>query len=173
MKTFNKKGDEGTTSLLFGRRVPKSDLRCEAYGTVDEAISSLGVARNLVKKERTREIILKVQQELFDINAELATENEDRSRLAARFKPVTDEMAGSLEALINELEAGVTMPRAFVIPGANLAAALLDVSRAIIRRAERRVVALRESGGMENKAVMHYLNRLADLLFVLARYEEA
>lgn len=172
MKTFNKKGDEGTTSLLFGKRVPKSDLRCEAYGTVDEAISSLGVARNLAKKDRTKEIILQVQRELFDINAELATEAADRARLAASFKTVTDEMTGSLETLIDELEAGVAMPKAFVIPGANLAAALLDVSRAIVRRAERRVVALRESGDVENAAVMHYLNRLADLLFVLARYEE-
>ena len=172
MKTFNKKGDKGETSLLFGGRVPKSDLRCEAYGTLDEAISSLGVARNHVKKKKTREMILRVQKELFEVNAELATKTEDREKFVTHFKPITEGMAAGLEEIINEIEAEVEMPRAFIIPGANLASASLDVSRAIVRRAERRAVILKEKGEIENDAILHYLNRLADLLFMLARYEE-
>ena len=172
MKTFNKRGDKGETSLLFGGRVPKSDLRCEAYGALDEAISSLGVARNHVKKSKTREVILQVQKELFDVNAELATKPEDYERFVSHFKPITEEMAGGLEEMINEIEAEVEVPKAFIIPGANLASASLDVSRAIVRRAERRAVILKEKGEIENDAILHYLNRLADLLFILARYEE-
>lgn len=173
MKTFNKKGDKGQTSLLFGKRVPKSDLHCEAYGTIDEAISSLGVARNLVKKAKTRQTILKVQKELFTVNGELATRCEDYQKLAAQFKVVTPEMADELEREIVKLEGEVEMPRAFVIPGANPASAALDVSRAIVRRAERRLVALKEQGEIKNEAILQYINRLADLLFILARYEES
>lgn len=172
MKTFNKKGDTGSTGLFFGGRVPKSDLRCEAYGTVDEAVSYLGMARNLVKQSKTREIILKVQKELFMLNAELATKCEDYGRLVARHQPVTAEMAGDLEKLIDEIEGRVELPKGFVIPGSNPASAALDVSRTIVRRAERRVVELHEKGEVKNPAILQYLNRLADLLFILARYEE-
>ena len=172
MKTFNKRGDAGDTSLLFSVRVPKSDLHCEAYGTIDEAISSLGMARNLAKKSKTREIILKIQKELFDINAELATKPEDYQNFITRFKPTADKTVSELEELIDEIEAEVELPRAFVIPGSNMASASLDVSRAIVRRAERRVVALKEKGEIKNEAILQYLNRLADLLFTLARYEE-
>ncbi len=173
MKTFNKKGDAGDTSLFFGKRVPKCDPHCEAYGTIDEVVSSLGVARNIVKKSRTKEIILKVQKALFDVNAELAVRPEDYEKLVSRYKPITDEMAAGLEKIIDEIEAEIEMPRAFVIPGSNLASSSVDMSRAILRRAERRVVALRETGEIKNEAILHYLNRLADLLFALARYEES
>lgn len=173
MKTFNKKGDKGETSLLFGRRVAKSDLRCEAYGAIDEAVSSLGIARNLVTKDRVRELILRVQKELFAVNAELATKPEDYERLASSFTPVTDEMAGGLEEIIDELEADIEMPRVFIIPGSTLGSAWLDLSRAIVRRAERKVVMLKEKSEIRSDAVLQYLNRLADFLFVLARYEES
>ncbi len=173
MKTFNKKGDKGETSLLFGRRVAKSDLRCEAYGAIDEAVSSLGITRNLVTKDRVREIILRVQKELFAVNAELATKPEDYERLASSFTPVTDEMADGLEEMIDELEAEIEMPRVFIVPGSTLGSAWLDLSRAIVRRAERKAVMLKEKNEIRNDAVLQYLNRLADLLFVLARYEES
>ena len=172
MKTFNKKGDTGDTSLLFGRRVPKSDLRCEGYGTIDEAVSSLGIARNLVTKDRVKEIILRVQRELFAINTELATKPEDYDRLATSFTPITDKMANGLEEIIDELEAEIEMPKSFIIPGSNLGSAWLDLSRAIVRRAERKAVTLKEQKEIKNDAVLQYLNRLADLLFTLARYEE-
>ena len=172
MKTFNKRGDKGETSLLFGQRVSKSDLRCEAYGTIDEAVSALGIARNLVAKGRVKEVILKVQKELFNINAELATKAEDYERLASSFTPVTDEMANGLEEIIDELESEIEVPKSFIIPGSNLGSGWLDLSRAIVRRAERRVVELEENNEVRNGAILQYLNRLADLLFILARYEE-
>jgi len=172
LKTFNKKGDKGDTSLLFGHRVSKSDLRCEAYGTLDEAVSSLGVARNLVKQSKTREIIIKVQKELFTINAELAVRSEDYDKLVSRYQPVTGGMVGELEKIIDETEAEIVMPNEFIIPGSNMASAALDLSRTIVRRAERRVVTLKEKGEVKNEVILQYLNRLADLLFILARYEE-
>ncbi len=172
MKTFNKKGDKGETSLLFGRRVPKDDLHCEAYGTIDEAVSALGVARNVVTKDRVKEIILRLQKELFTVNAELATKLEDYDKLASTFTPVTYKMSVELEKMINELEAKIEMPKAFIIPGSTLGSAWIDFSRTIVRRAERRVVTLKGQGGLKNEAILQYLNRLADLLFTLARYEE-
>ena len=172
MKTFNKKDDKGDTSLLFGQRVSKSDLHCEAYGTIDEAISSLGIARNLVKQSKAKEVILKVQKELFTVNAELATKPGDHERLVGMCQPITSKMADELEGLIDEIESEIKIPKAFIIPGSNLASAALDLSRTIVRRAERRVVMLKEKGELRNEAILQYLNRLADLLFVLARYEE-
>jgi len=174
VKTFNKRGDRGETSLLFGRRVLKCDLHCEAYGTIDEAVSSLGIARQFATKDRVKEILLRVQKELFAVNAELATKPEDYEKFASSFKLVTNEKAKGLEEIIEELEAEVEMPKSFIIPGSgNLGAAWLDLSRAIVRRAERRVVELKENNEVKNEAILQYLNRLADLLFVLARYEEA
>lgn len=171
MKTFNKRGDRGETSLLFGGRVSKSDLRCEAYGTIDEAVSALGLARNFVTKDKVKEIILKIQSELFAVGAELAVKSGEYEKFVAKFKPVTAEMVNALEEIINEMEAKIEMPKSFVIPGSNLGSASLDLSRAIVRRAERRVVTLREENEIKNEAVLSYLNRLADLLFTLSRYE--
>ena len=172
MKTFSKKAYRRDTSLLFGQRVSKSDLRCEAYGTIDEAMSSLGVAHNLVKRGKSKEIILKVQNQLFNISAELATKPEDYEKLVSTFQPITDEMVDEIEEITGKIEAEIEMPEAFIIPGANSASASLDVSRTIVRRAERRVVLLHENGEIKNEAVLQYLNQLGDLLFVLARYEE-
>lgn len=172
MRTFNKKGDMGETSLLFGHRVPKDSLRCEAYGTLDEAISGLGIARHSVSKPRTKEIILKIQQELFKVNAELATLCDDYDKLAAQFGVINDEMVAELEKIINELEAKIELPRSFIIPGANPGSAWLDLIRTVIRRGERRVVTMRQNDEIKNDAILSYLNRLADLLFMLARYEE-
>lgn len=152
--------------------MPKCDPRCEAYGTIDEAISVLGVARNLARQARTRELIRKTQEELFRVNAELAAASEDYQRFSARFEPVTAAMADELEKAITGLESGMEMPRVFVIPGTNLASASVDVARTVVRRAERRVVELHQAGLVKNEAVLQYLNRLADLLFTLARYEE-
>ena len=171
MKTFNKKGDRGETSLLFGDRVAKSDPRCEAYGTIDEAVSFLGLARHFCQPE-IKDIIFSLQQELFVVGAELATPPEHYEKLAKKQKNVNPEMVQRLEALIEEFEAKVEMPKAFIIPGGGSAgSAALDVARTIIRRAERRVVALKQAGLVKNDEVLKYLNRLADLIFTLARYE--
>jgi cob(I)alamin adenosyltransferase len=172
MKTFNKRGDEGETSLLFGQRVPKSSPRCEAYGTLDEAVSCLGIARNTVTKNKTKEIIWKIQKELFIVSAELATKPSDYQVFATRFTPVTEEMADHLEEIIDELESKIKLPKSFIIPGSTLGSGWLDLSRTIVRRAERRVVVLKKKNEINNNAILQYLNRLADLLFILARYEE-
>jgi cob(I)alamin adenosyltransferase len=172
MKTFNKKGDDGETSLLFNIRVAKDSLCCEAYGTLDEAVSCLGVARNAVKKANSQGIILRVQQELFTVGAELATRPEDYDKFTRHYKCVNDEMVVRVEQTIDELEATIQPPTAFVIPGLNTGSAFLDFSRSIIRRAERRVVTLHRNKLLKNENILPYLNRLADLLYILARYEE-
>jgi len=171
MRTFNKKGDGGETSLLFGVRVGKNDLRCEAYGTIDEAVSILGLAKNFCGPE-TRDILSGLQRELFLVGGELATPFDRHSQLEAKGTVVGPEMVQKLEDLIDEFESRVEMPREFVIPGGSVSSATLDIARATIRRAERRSVDLRDAGEIENQHVLGYMNRLADLLFTLARYEE-
>lgn len=173
MKTFNKRGDRGETSLLFGGRVPKDDPRCEAYGTIDEAVSALGLARAIVRKERVRDIVHGIQKELFIVGSELATVADQYDKLLDKHPVVTEEMVARLEVTIDELEKKVEMPRAFIIPGTSQSAAALDLARTIIRRAERRAVALRNQDMLPNERVLHYLNRLADLVYTLARYEES
>jgi len=172
MKTFNKRGDKGETSLLYGGRVPKSDPRCEAYGTIDEAVSALGLARALAKKERVSHILLSIQQDLFVLGAELATAADQYHKLKAKHRVVTAEMVDRLESLIDGFEEEMEMPKVFVIPGVSPSSAALDLARTIIRRAERRVVELRSDSMVQNEMVLEYLNRLADLVFTLARYEE-
>jgi cob(I)alamin adenosyltransferase len=171
MKTFNKKGDGGETSLLYGTRTAKSDPRCEAYGTVDETVSLLGLAKNFCQPE-VRDIVTTLQRELFVIGAELATPLQRYHDLSTKGKTVKPEMLQKLEDLIDEFEAKVDMPREFVIPGACVSSATLDIARAVIRRAERRAVTLKNEGQLTNEKVLEYLNRLADLIFTLARYQE-
>ncbi len=169
MKLFNKKGDEGETSLLFGGRVPKSDPRTETYGILDEAVSALGLGRALAEKERVKEIVLELQKELFVVGAELATQDENLERLTDR---IDEAKVDKLQGLIEELEGQIELPKAFIIPGADPASAALDLARTTIRRGERRAVGLREQGILKNPEILRYLNRLADLVFVLARLEE-
>jgi cob(I)alamin adenosyltransferase len=171
VKTFNKKGDSGQTSLLYGVRVSKSDGRCEAYGTIDEAVSLLGLARNFCQP-KIREILSSVQHDLFTVGAEIAVPHERYPELVAKGKVVKPEIVQRLETLIDDFEGEVDMPHSFVIPGACAGSAALDVARTVVRRAERRAVALKESGQLANEELLKYLNRLADLIFTLARYEE-
>ncbi len=172
MRTFNKKGDSGETSLLFGERVAKSDPRCEAYGTIDEAVCFLGLARQLCQPE-VKDIVLKIQQELFVVGTELATPAEHYSKLIEKGKTVNAAMVQQLESWIEDLEDKVKMPKAFIIPGGtSIGSAALDIARTIIRRAERRVIALKQAGMVKNDEVLKYLNRLSDLIFTLARYED-
>jgi len=171
VKTFNKKGDAGETSLLYGVRTAKCDPRCEAYGTIDEAVSALGLARNFCQPE-VKDIVFGLQQDLFIVGAELATPLERYPELAAKGKVVKPEMVQRLENLIDDYEAKIDMPREFVIPGACPGSAALDVARTVVRRAERRAVALKEAGQLANEEVLKYLNRLSDLIFTLARYQE-
>jgi len=172
MKTFNKRGDKGETSLLLGPRVAKSDPHCEAYGTIDEAVAAIGLARALSRKQEIRDMLLAVQKDLFVLSGELATPPEAHERLARKYPVITDGDVQRLEDLINDLEQTVKMPERFVIPGGSPASAAIHLARAIVRRAERRVVSLQQDGQVPNQEVLRYLNRLADLLFTLSLYEE-
>lgn len=172
MKTFNKRGDQGETSLLLGPRVPKSDPHCEAYGTVDEAVAALGLARSLSQNRETKDVLLGVQKDLFALAGELATPPEAHDKLAERYPVITEKDVRRLEDLINDLESAVKMPKEFVVPGATPASAAIHLARTIVRRAERRVVSLQRDGQVPNQEVLRYLNRLADLLFTLSLYEE-
>lgn len=171
-KIYTRHGDEGETGLLYGGRVSKADLRCEAYGTVDEAVSALGLARSLVKSENLKDSIKTIQRDLFTVGAELATDPGEYSKLQKHFSVVTQEMVDQLESLIDHLNQEITLPMAFIIPGASAASGALDLSRSILRRAERRVVELKEHELLGNPNVLKYINRLADLIFVMARYED-
>jgi cob(I)alamin adenosyltransferase len=170
MRIYTKKGDDGSTGLLFGgARVSKADLRTDAYGTTDEAVSALGLARAALGDGELSELIVRLQRELFVVGAELATHVEKRQKLTDAVTRVTAEMTASLEREIDALEATHTMPLEFVIPGETTAGAALDLARTSVRRAERRAVALANQGGLPDSQVVPYLNRLADLLFVMAR----
>lgn len=166
-----KTGDAGETGLLYGGRVKKNDARVEAYGTVDEAVSALGLARSLSAKPLSKQITLSVQKDLFTVSAELATDPSLIQKFKEHFKPVTAEMVNQIEEFIKKLESEIDLPRTFIIPGATPAAAAFDMARTITRRAERRAVDLKQKKLLINGEIIRYLNRLSDLLYELARYE--
>jgi cob(I)alamin adenosyltransferase len=171
-RIYTKKGDDGTTSLWYGGRVLKSNLRTDAYGPLDEAASVLGVARSLAVAAEQDELaadILSLQNELFVAGAELATAPEAAERLEDGVSRVTGEMADSLDAEIDRYLEGVELAPQFTIPGGTQISAQLDVARAVLRRAERRVVVLKESGELASDAILRFLNRASDLLFAMAR----
>jgi len=179
-----RKGDDGTTGLLYGgARIPKDDLRTEAYGTIDETVAALGLARaQLGLKDRlgvlsvefgdVPELILRLQRELFVAAAELATNPDAWDRLEDGRTRVSAEMVESLEGVLRDLESHIEMPREFVVPGETPTSAALEVARTTLRRAERRAVALGREGLIPGPYLLPYLNRLADLLWVLARAAE-
>jgi cob(I)alamin adenosyltransferase len=170
-RIYTKTGDDGTTGLLYGGRVPKNDLVTQAYGTTDEAVAVLGLARALCADEVLAADLLTLQRELFVVGADLATNPEERDRLEPEVSLVTERMVARLERRIDDLVTERPLPDAFVVPGANPASATLDVARSVVRRAERHVVELRGTGRAVNAEVQRYLNRLSDLLFVLARWQ--
>jgi cob(I)alamin adenosyltransferase len=152
--------------------VPKDDHHTEAYGSLDEAISALGLARSLTDSAPRAERILALQRELFVVGAELATGPGHRADLERHFNVVTPAMSDALEREIHDLEARVPLPGGFVIPGGTPVGAAIDLARTLVRRAERRTVSLQREGGVENPEVLRYLNRCSDLLFMLAREAE-
>jgi cob(I)alamin adenosyltransferase len=173
-RIYTKKGDDGTTSLWYGGRVPKHDARTEAYGAVDEAGSHLGVARSLCGPEddEVARDVLRVQRDLFVAGAELATAPEAGERLADGVSRITDDMVDALDAIIDRYMDRVELPPKFVVPGGTQLSAELDVARAVIRRAERRVVALRDEQGLAFDAVVRYMNRASDLVYAMARFAD-
>lgn len=171
MSIVTKTGDRGDTGLLYGGRVPKDDPRVEAYGTVDEAVSALGLARALSTFPRIKEAVLAVQKELFTVGAELATDVSQYEKFDAHFQRVTAAQVTRLEETIQAIEAEIPMPPTFIVPGATPASAALDLARTIVRRAERRAVDLQRHGMLVNMEIIRYLNRLSDMIYTLARYE--
>ena len=171
-KVYTKYGDKGETGLLFGGRVSKNSDRVEAYGAIDEAISALGLARASSNDVRVKEIIVKLQQELFTVGAELAIEPKSYENFKAHFKPTSPSMIEQMEQCLDSLMEEVDLPNSFIIPGASVPSAALDVARAALRRAERKAVGLVELGKLCNNENVRYLNRASDLVFVLARYED-
>ncbi|MCH7482302.1 MAG: cob(I)yrinic acid a,c-diamide adenosyltransferase [Chloroflexi bacterium] len=172
MRIYTKRGDGGETDLLFGGRVSKTDPRTEAGGTVDEAVSALGLARSLSREPLVASIVEELQRALFTVGAELATASENHAKLEQHFKAVSADMTSALEAHIDALDAEVELPPSFIVPGASPASAALDLARTTLRRAERRAVELGERNMLSNREVLRYLNRASDLVFMLARYED-
>lgn len=178
------RGDDGTTGLLFGGdRIDKDDLRVEAYGTVDEAVAALGLARANLGAKRRRgtlpaplgglaDVILRYQRELFVVGAELATNRDAWDRLQAGKTRVSEEMVRAVERDLAALEASIEMPKEFVVAGETPTSAALELARTILRRAERRAVTLQRAGNIPGRHLVPYLNRLADFVWVLARAAE-
>lgn len=169
MRIYTRTGDDGSTGLLHGGRISKSDLAAEAYGSTDEAVAALGLARSLAGDEELQAELLLLQRELFVVGADLAANPDRRPKLEAGVSLVTSQMVERLESLIDRVVEAHPLPRRFVVPGANPASAAIDLARSTVRRAERRAIALREAGRVVNPEVVRYLNRLSDALFVLAR----
>jgi cob(I)alamin adenosyltransferase len=179
-----RRGDDGTTGLLFGgERIAKDDLRTEAYGTIDEAVAALGMARaQLGVKHRSGtlnvgfgdlpEILLRIQRELFVAAAELATQPAAWDRQEDGVSRVSAAMVEGVESMLREAEAHIMMPTEFVVPGETPVSAAIELARTILRRAERRAVTLGSEGLIPGPHLLPYLNRLADLVWVLARAAE-
>jgi cob(I)alamin adenosyltransferase len=174
VRIYTRKGDDGSTSLWYGGRVPKHHGRTEAYGALDEACSELGVARALCGHEQAELAtdILALQDDIFVAGAELATAPQASGRLEDGISRTTEEMVAALEDRIDGYMARVDLPERFVIPGGTPLSAQLDVARATIRRAERRITALKEAGELAGDTVLHFVNRASDLAYAMARFAD-
>jgi len=173
MSIATKTGDEGETSLMYGRRVPKTDSRVDAYGCVDELNSALGLARASARDPFLAEQILAMQKELVVVMGELATAGEDMDRyLKDGFKQTDAAMTSRLTSLVDDLESRLGKFKHWSIPGATMDSAALEFARTVCRRAERGVAALMAEDSNFNREILRYLNRLSDACWLLARYAE-
>lgn len=169
MKVYTRKGDDGTTGLFYGGRTAKDADRPRAYGAVDEAQAALGLVRaSCERPSELDDLLVRICRDLYVLMGELATLPENRARLTPGSTLVTEEMVTALETDIDATAERFAMPTEFVIPGQSEVAARLDVARTIVRRAERESVAVHTEGSH----VLAYLNRLSDLLWTLARWQE-
>ena len=173
MSIVTKTGDQGTTALMYGRRVSKCHPRVEAYGCVDELNTALGLARASADHAFVRDNLLLIQKDLVTLMGELATAVEDLPRYVKDgYALVTPQMTDKLDALVKEIEAQSVSFKGWATPGACANSAALDMARTVCRRAERRVCALQEAGQLQNSEIIIWLNRLADLLWLFARWVE-
>lgn len=169
MRIYTKAGDDGTTGLFLGSRVSKADVLVDAYGDLDEAVALLGVARAGCEDERLAGILFALQRELFVVAADLATNPAHRDRLTPGISEVTVAMVDGIEARIDELVTERPLRPVFIVPGATALSAAIDHARTVVRRAERHVVQAQDAGHQISPLVLRYVNRLSDLVFVLAR----
>jgi cob(I)alamin adenosyltransferase len=173
MSIATRTGDDGTTALMYKRRVPKTHPRVEAYGSIDELNAALGLARANAGDAWLGSQVLAIQKQLVTVMGELATAHEDLERYARDgYALVTPELTAKLDELVQHLEAQKISFKGWATPGATLTSAALDVARTTCRRAERRVCALGESGEPTNSEIVIYLNRLSDVLWLMARWAE-
>lgn len=169
MKIYTRKGDDGTTGLLYGGRVRKDDPAPTAYGDVDEAQAAIGVARaHAPRGGELDQVLVAVERDLWVLMADLATDEANRHKLTPEVSLVTQDMVDRLEALIDDYSARTELPAEFVVPGEEPVGAFLDVARTVVRRAERASLAAVVDGSL----VVAYLNRLSDLMWTLARWQE-
>jgi cob(I)alamin adenosyltransferase len=168
-----KTGDGGTTALMYGRRVAKTHPRVEAYGAVDELNAALGLARASAAQDFVRDNLLLIQKDLVTLMGELATAAVDLERyVGGGYSLVTSATTAKLDQLVKQIEAEKISFKGWATPGANTSSATLDVARTVCRRAERRVCALQPINELQNPEIVIYLNRLADLLWLFARWVE-
>jgi cob(I)alamin adenosyltransferase len=174
MSIATKTGDDGTTALMYGRRVPKSHPRIEACGTIDELNAAIGLARASATHDFVREKLLPIQNDLIALMGELATLPEDLARYAADgYSSLAPQMVEKLDTTVKLIESQKVSFKGWATPGANLSSAALDMARTVCRRAERSVAQLHEQGEIKNAAILVYLNRLSDTVWLLARWVEA
>ncbi len=164
---YTKKGDDGYTGLLGEGRAPKHDQQIETIGAIDEANAAIAMARTLSQDAQTAAILITVQKDLYHLMAEVAATPEN----AQRFRSITSERVNWLEATIDEVTTRVDIPNEFILPGDSKAGAAIDLARTIVRRAERHLSALIHAKRVENHELLHYLNRLSSLCFVLELLE--
>ena len=174
MSIATKTGDAGETSLMYGRRVAKSDPRVDAYGCVDELNAALGLVRVTAADSFVAEHILAIQKELITVMGELATAPEDVPRYTKDgFQLTSVAMVDRLTEAVDDLEKNKLVNfKGWAIPGSTMLSAALDIARTTCRRAERRVADLASSGSEVNPEILRYLNRLSDLCWLLGRYVE-
>jgi cob(I)alamin adenosyltransferase len=173
MSIATKTGDDGTTGLMYGHRVPKNHPRVEAYGTIDELNAALGLVRATATEKFVSENIFWIQKSLVDVMGELAVLPQDLPRYQkGGYTLVTPELTAKLDALVQEIEAQNISFKHWATPGQTKSSATLDVARTVCRRAERRVYELQAAGDLKNAEIMIFLNRLSDLLWLFARWVE-
>jgi cob(I)alamin adenosyltransferase len=173
MSIVTKRGDRGTTVLMYNRKVSKCHARVEAYGAVDELNAAIGLARAIAADDLVREHLAAIQRDLVVLMGELATAVDDLPRYVKDgYGLVTADMTARLDGLVGEIEAAKASAKGWVLPGANAGSAALDVARTVCRRAERRVCSLQEGDQLQNTEILVYLNRLSDLLWLFARWVE-
>ena len=173
MSIATKTGDDGTTGLMYGRRVPKNHPRVEACGALDELNAAIGMARAEASAAFLRDNLLWVQTRLVDVMGEVGVLTEDLPRYASQgFPLVTPDLVAKVDRLVAEIESQNISFQGWATPGANRVSAALDVARTTCRRAERRVFDLQKAGELKNPQILIFLNRLADALWLLARWAE-